>query len=294
MQIKSLQRQCVAALLAALLAACSGGGSAPATVAISSSGGASVNPGSTTVTSPPSTPSTPSTPTPTAGFTALVLKTRPTQFTSAQRCPPFLDYGTPSLSADFLCRTGFAIGHDPRTRTPLWVIERIGLGSLNGGVERTDNFRADPDLLPGRRAELEDYSGSGYDRGHMAPAGNLTWSNQAMVESFYLSNIAPQNPALNRGAWARLEENIRNWVLERNDLIIITGPVFGMQDGVIGRSPVRIPQAFFKVVFDPVRREAVAFVYPNTDPATNDLAAYRVPLEQLELTTGLALLSTRQ
>ncbi|MBM4240058.1 MAG: DNA/RNA non-specific endonuclease [Gammaproteobacteria bacterium] len=291
MQIKSLQRQCVAALLAALLAACSGGGSAPATVAISSSGGASVNPGSTTVTSPPSTPSTP---TPTAGFTALVLKTRPTQFTGTQRCPPFLDYGTPSLSADFLCRTGFAIGHDPRTRTPLWVIERIGLGSLNGGVERTDNFRADPDLLPGRRAELEDYSGSGYDRGHMAPAGNLTWSNQAMVESFYLSNIAPQNPALNRGAWARLEENIRNWVLERNDLIIITGPVFGMQDGVIGRSPVRIPQAFFKVVFDPVRREAVAFVYPNTDPAANDLAAYRVPLEQLELTTGLALLSTRQ
>ena len=115
-----------------------------------------------------------------------------------------------------------------------------------------------------------------------------------MVESFYLSNIAPQNPALNRGAWARLEENIRNWVLERNDLVIITGPVFGMQADVIGRSPVRVPQAFFKVVFDPARREAVAFVYPNADPAINDLAAYRVPLDQLELTTGLALLSTRQ
>lgn len=207
------------------------GGSAPATVSISGTGGTTgTNPGGTTVAS------TPSTPTPSAGFTALVLKARPAQFSGNQRCPPFLDYGTPSLGTDFLCRTGFAIGHDPRSRTPLWVIERIGLGSLNGGVARTDNFRADPDLLPGRRAELEDYSGSGYDRGHMAPAGNLTWSNQAMVESFYLSNIAPQNPALNRGAWARLEENIRNWVLERNDLVIITGPVFGMQDDVIGRS----------------------------------------------------------
>jgi endonuclease G len=289
MQIESLQRRWIVVLLAALLAACSGGGSAPATVSISGTGGTTgTNPGGTTVAS------TPLTPTPSAGFTALVLKARPAQFSGNQRCPPFLDYGTPSLGTDFLCRTGFAIGHDPRSRTPLWVIERIGLGSLNGGVARTDNFRADPDLLPGRRAELEDYSGSGYDRGHMAPAGNLTWSNQAMVESFYLSNIAPQNPALNRGAWARLEENIRNWVLERNDLVIITGPVFGMQDDVIGRSPVRVPQAFFKVVFDPVRREAVAFVYPNADPAINDLAAYRVPLDQLELTTGLALLSTRQ
>jgi len=289
MQGRFLQRHWFLALLAVLLAACSGGSSTPPNVAVTATAaGASGGTGGTTTVQPPSNP------TPGAGFTALVLKVRPGQFGSGFGCPPFLDYGAPSIGIDFLCRTGFAVGHDPRARTPVWVIERIGLSSLNGGVERTDNFRADPDLLPGRRSELDDYAGSGYDRGHMAPAGNLTWSNQAMVESFYLSNIAPQNPTLNRGAWSRLEENIRNWVLERNDLIIITGPVFSAQDSVIGRSPVRVPQAFFKVIFDPVRREAVAFVYPNSSPASSDLAAYRVPLEQLELTTGLALLSARQ
>ena len=81
---------------------------------------------------------------------------------------------------------GFTVGHDPDARTPRWVIERLRVGTLNGGVERTDDFRPDPDLLPGRRAELVDYVGSGFDRGHMAAAGNLTWSLQAMVESFYL------------------------------------------------------------------------------------------------------------
>lgn len=225
---------------------------------------------------------------------AIALQPRTAQFATGRTCPPFLDYGSPSLQVDFLCRTGFAVGHDPQARVPVWVIERLGLASLNGGVQRTDNFRADPDLSAGRRAELEDYAGSGYDRGHMAAAGNLTWSNQAMVESFYLSNIAPQNSTLNRGAWARLETEIRNWVLDRRDLVVITGPVFGAQDTLIGRSPVRVPVAFYKIVFDPFRREAVGFVYPNSPPTASDPADYRVPIEQIERTTGLAFLSLRQ
>lgn len=282
----------VLSLGALVLPGCSGGESTTTLSQPNAGAGGSGNVGGPTTTTTSSTiPTVPATAS--SGFASLTLKIRPTQFTSGFSCPPLLDYGVPSIRVDFLCRTGFAIGHDPNARTPAWVVERIGLASLNGGVQRTDNFRADPDLPPGRRAELADYAGSGFDRGHMAPAGNLTWSNQAMLESFYLSNIAPQNPELNRGAWARLEETVRGWVLERNDLVIITGPVFGVQDRTIGSSPVRVPQAYFKVIFDPFRREVVAFVYPNAPPTSSDLGAYRVPLEQLELTTGLALLSTR-
>lgn len=269
-------------LLAALLAACSGGGGSNESVAVAAGAGTATPTTTVTVSSSPQ------------GFSPLTLQSRPAQFIAAHFCPPYLAYGSPSIDVDFLCRTGFAVGHDPRARTPAWVIERLGLSSLNGVVSRTDNFRADPDLAPGRRAELDDYSGSGYDRGHMAAAGNLTWSNQAMTESFYLSNIAPQNPTLNRGAWARLEESIRTWVLERTDLVVITGPVFGSQDQTVGRSPVRVPQAFYKIVFDPVRREAVAFVYPNNPPGTADPAAFRVPIEQIEIMTGLRFLSLRQ
>jgi endonuclease G len=205
-----------------------------------------------------------------------------------------MEFGSPSVSVDFLCRTGFAVGHNPEARTPAWVIERLGISSINGGIERTDNFRADPDLLLGRRAELEDYVGSGFDRGHMAPAGDLTWSLQAMTESFYLSNIAPQNPSLNRGAWAKLEEEVRKWVLERVDLIVITGPVFGVGSTVIGASPVRVPVAFYKVIFDPFRREAIGFVYPNSPPASSNIADYQVPVEQIEAVTGMTFISAKQ
>jgi len=264
----------VVALIAFSLAGCAGGSS-----------------GNTSSVTP--VVSTPSPPLVSTGFAPLPLILRPEQFSYGHFCPPYMEYGSPSRDVDFLCRTGFAVGHDPDARAPRWVIERLRVGTLDGGVERTDDFRADPDLKPGRRAELSDYVGSGYDRGHMAAAGNLTWSLQAMVESFYLSNIAPQNPSLNRGAWARLEEDVRQWVLERGDLVVITGPVFGSQGAVIGQSPVRVPIAFYKVIFDPFRREGVAYVYPNAAPESNNRADYQVPIEQIERTTGLVMISIR-
>jgi endonuclease G len=263
----------LAALLCTLLAAC-GGGSTPE----------------------PAAQQPTLVPTATSGglFGPHQPKARPEAFAAGQNCPPFTNFGSPSRDIDFLCRTAFAIGHDADARAPLWVIERLSLNGPFGGVERTDNFRADPDLAPGRRAELSDYVGSGYDRGHMAPAGDLTFSNQAMSESFYLSNIAPQDPTLNRGAWAKLEDSVRSWLAERPELYVITGPMYGPARPVIGKSPVRVPYAFFKVVYDPNRREVVAFVYTNAAPAASDLIDHRVPIEQLEATTGLHFINLRQ
>jgi len=257
-------------LIALLLVSCSGSGGSQSVATTTTNN-------SPTVTGP--------------AFTSIVLKIRPAQFSKGYVCPPFLEFGAPSGNVDFLCRTGMAVGHNPSSRTPAWVIERLGISSLNGGVLRTDNFRADPDLAPGRRAELADYVGSGFDRGHMAPAADFTWSNQAMSESFYLSNIAPQDPSLNRGAWSKLEDTVRSWVLQRKELLVITGPIFQARDATIGTNQVQIPYAFFKVIFDPFRREVIAFVYPNIAPATTEIEAFRVPMEQIEVMTGLSLLS---
>ena len=83
-------------------------------------------------------------------------------------------------------------------------------------------------------------------------------------------------------------------MLERMDLIVITGPVFGVDSTVIGASPVRVPVAFYKVIFDPFRREAIGFVYPNSPPVSSAISDYQVPIEQIERVTGMTFISTRQ
>jgi endonuclease G len=226
------------------------------------------------------------------GFGPWTIEKRPSQFSSSWSCPPHTDWGLPSINVDLLCREGYAAGHDPETKGPRWVIERLTLGNFVGPAQRKDNFRADPDLAKGRRAELNDYSGSGLDRGHMAAAANMVFSQRAMDESFYLSNIIPQNPGLNRGQWARLEEEVRNWVGIRETLYVITGPVF-RTNRVIGDSSVRIPDALFKVIFDPLRRQGIAFLIPNELIDQFDATSYRVSVDEIEYQTGLKLLSSQ-
>ena len=226
------------------------------------------------------------------GFSPWVIEKRPSQFSSLWSCAPHTDWGLPSFNVDLLCREGYADGHDPETKGPRWVIERLKLGNFSGPAQRKDNFRADPDLVKGRRAELADYSGSGLDRGHMAAAANMVFSQRAMDESFYLSNMVPQNPGLNRGQWARLEEEVRNLVGKRETLFVITGPVF-RTNRVIGESSVRVPDALFKVIFDPNRRQVIAFLIPKETIDRFDATIYRTNIEEIETQTGLKLLSSR-
>lgn len=226
------------------------------------------------------------------GFAPVSLPVRPSQFSALWACPPFTDWGLPSLNVDLLCKTGIAIGHDPDTKGPRWVIEQLTPAKLQGSAQRKDNFRPDPALQAGRRAELADYANSGFDRGHMAAAANMYWSQTAMDESFLLSNILPQNASLNRGAWARLEDDVRSWVAGRDTLVVITGPVFRGNRSIGGG--VRVPDALFKVLFDPQREEAFVLVVPNASVERYNAEQNFVTLSDLERQTGLRLLSRRQ
>lgn len=255
-----------------------------------------------------------------------------TAFTAAmasgqgEKCKEFLRYGLPSATGQLLCRTGFALAHDEATKTPVWVAQRMTPERLVNRVSRTDRFSADPDLPPGRRAELEDYRGSGYDRGHMAPAADMRWSVQAMEESFYLSNMAPQvGPGMNRGVWAEIESTIRRWVSQRGELFIFTGPIVAQKDNntgpnkaspktqvtasekvsekvsgaalenkspaYIGPNAVAVPTHFYKVVFDPVRVEAIAFVVPNTPHSNRKIDEFITSIRDIEVRTGLDFLN---
>lgn len=214
-----------------------------------------------------------------------------------ERCKEFLEYGLPSSSGTLLCRTGFALAHDEAKKSPKWVAQRMTTERLVPKVARNDRFIPDPDLPKGQRAELDDYRGSGYDRGHMAPAADMRWSKDAMQESFYLSNMAPQvGPGMNRGVWSDIEAAIRRWVARRGELFIFTGPIFApdLSATTIGANQVAVPTHFYKVVFDPVRVETIAFVVPNAPQPSRRIEEFITSVRDIEMRSGLDFLNRIQ
>ncbi|QWV95374.1 DNA/RNA non-specific endonuclease [Geomonas oryzisoli] len=209
-------------------------------------------------------------------------------------CREFATYGVPGQSGDLLCRKGFLLSHDSQKKTPLWVVERMTRERLQAKLKRANNFRPDAELPKGQRAELSDYRGSGYDRGHMAPAADMAWDEQAMSESFYLSNMVPQaGEGMNRGIWAELEGKVRKWVEKRGELFIYSGPIYPKGAvKTIGRNQVAVPAALYKVILDPARHEALALIMPNQALESDDMPKYLVPVREVERQTGLDFFST--
>ena len=138
-----------------------------------------------------------------------------------------LDLGTLSRNGQLVDRTGYAFLYSEKHEQPLWVSYKMTKAEVQNKVaRRRDNFRLAPVIKTGS-AILADYKGSGYDRGHLAPAGDMAWSKEAMSESFFLTNMSPQAPALNRGMWRILEEQIRKWALKEQELYIMA-PLFDL------------------------------------------------------------------
>jgi len=211
------------------------------------------------------------------------------------KCQEYLKYGIPSAEGDLLCRKGYALVHNPDRKTPDWVAEHLTPENASARMDRKNYFQPDPDLPPGRRAELADYKNSGYDRGNMAPPGDMRWDLEAYKQSFYLSNVAPQvGRHMNRGIWAQLEEKVREWAKKRGELYVYTGPIYDEQlDAIetIGENDVAIPSHFYKIIFDPAAKEAIAFMMPNDELRTGDLPNYIVSVDVVEAETGLDFLS---
>ncbi|WP_026841220.1 DNA/RNA non-specific endonuclease [Citrifermentans bremense] len=207
-------------------------------------------------------------------------------------CQEYVKYGVPSTTGDILCRKGYLLAHDPIRKTPTWVVEHLTVDRVNGALSRKDQFKADPDLPKGRRAELSDYRKSGYDQGHMAPSADMAWDELAMSESFYLSNMVPQvGTGMNRGIWKDLEEKVRKWALERESVYIFTGPIYSGKEATIGKNRVAVPDHLYKIVFDPQEKKAIAFIMPNRKLKSSEMSKYIVSVRDVETTTGLDFLS---
>ena len=160
------------------------------------------------------------------------------------------------------------------------------VNELNGTAERSGDFM--PDTGVKGCPSLQDYAGSGMDRGHLVPAADLKWSADAMRQSFLLTNVIPMHKALNEGGWAKLEEKVREWASRDSALLVFTGPVVSESDTTLSSGRVTVPSAYYKVVIAPCLRpvRAIAFIYPNGHSGGR-LRQYAVSVDEVERRTGL-------
>jgi endonuclease G len=177
------------------------------------------------------------------------------------------------------------ISFNPKYHIPNWVSWEL-LGSETEGTLGRGNFAADPNVES--CPTLDDYRGSGYDRGHMAPSADMKWDETAMEQCFYLTNMCPQLHSLNNGTWKNLEEKCRTWAKADSAIIIISGPVLTQKPKeYIGKNRVAVPQSFFKVILAPYANppRGIGFIMPNGD-VKGGLQACAVSIDSVESVTG--------
>ncbi len=157
--------------------------------------------------------------------------------------------------------------------------------AISNLFERTNDFREDP-FVTTISSQLSDYYLSGYDRGHLAPAGDMTWSDTAMSESFFLSNMSPQVGELNSGKWSSLEKQVREWADIYDGVYIVTGGVLKPGLSTIGANQVSVPEYYYKVVLKCDLSEGIAFVMPNAK-ISDEMINYAVTIDYVEDLIGI-------
>ncbi|MCJ2048165.1 DNA/RNA non-specific endonuclease [Methylobacterium sp. J-070] len=204
---------------------------------------------------------------------ALALATLgPAPAAAADSCPalfaegrvPVLTNAKLAARTTALCFEAFAVLHSGLTRTPLYAAEHLTRASVAEArsVARDDSFHEEPRLPADERASLEDYVRSGFDRGHLAPAGDMPTLN-AQAESFSLANIVPQNRVLNRGLWSDIEESVRRLASRRGSIFVVTGIIVAGDTVQQIRGGVLVPTQLFKALYDPAAGAGAAYLVRN-------------------------------
>jgi len=186
-----------------------------------------------------------------------------------------------------LTHTGYTLSYNTTSKQAVWVAYELTSDETNPEVRRNNKFVPDP-LIKSSSAANSDYAKSGYDKGHLAPAADMSYSQQTMLESFYLSNMSPQIPGFNRGIWKQLEEQVRQWAVDNKAIYIVTGGV--LTDGLpaIGLNKVAVPQYFYKVILDYSEPDikGIGFIIPNKS-SQESLQHYAVTIDSVEKITNI-------
>ena len=182
----------------------------------------------------------------------------------------------------------YTLSYNEQYEQAEWVAYKLNTTFLKGNAKRARSFYKDK-LVITQSAHKDDYKYSGYDRGHLLPAADRKITKEAMKETFYMSNISPQSPGLNRKAWKYLEEQIRVKAYSYDSLYIITGPIIEKEYEKLGANQVAVPSAFYKVVLNYTNTSALcatAFIFPNK-AVKNITDQYIVTIDSVEAVTGI-------
>jgi endonuclease G len=229
----------------------------------------------------------------------LALLFLPTLVFAADQQPPKLQaacasevpYGLPSIVANhpIICRNAYILMHDPVAKIPNWVAWTLTPDHAIGCVARTNAFAADQSLPVAQRSDPKDYAGSGYDQGHLADDADMSWDPQVEHESFYMTNMSPQLPSVNRGTWKNLESAARAWVYQtKHPHTIYAGNIYSSSSKTIGTDKVVVPDFLFKIVIDDTTKKSYAFLFPHKDGLDSDFTKYQVTVADVEKASGIA------
>jgi endonuclease G len=186
-----------------------------------------------------------------------------------------------------ISHAGYSLSYNETHEQANWIAYVLTKEETNKLFNRTNKFLSDPMVDTGT-ASQKDYEKSGYDRGHLAPASDMSWSAAAMAESFYYSNISPQTPSFNRGIWKNLEGLVRTWAIENKTIYIATGPVLTNTLQSIGPNKVSVPNYFYKVILDYTKPsiKGIGFILSNSG-SKEKLQKYAVSIDSVEELTGI-------
>lgn len=203
----------------------------------------------------------------------------------------FTPYGQPeSKIADgtYICRRGYYLLHDNQAKEPHWVAWIVSTQTVNGCVARSNSFATDMSLPEGKRSTPKDYAGSGYDQGHLANDSHQSWDPQVERESFLMSNMSPQLPSVNRGAWKLLETATGTWVVTTGHTMnVYAGNIYSSSSKTIGPNKVVVPDLLWKIVIDETTHDTLAFLFKNDGtPLGKDLTKLQVTVSDIEKISG--------
>jgi endonuclease G len=207
-----------------------------------------------------------------------------------QACQVHSPYGwaTTARTAAPICREAYLVAYDAPVKIPAYVAYTLLPQNALGCFPRTNAFVADQSVPGG--ATPSDYAGTGYDKGHAAPDGDLSWTQQVEYESFLMTNMYPQHGSLNRGIWKLLETSIRGWTVQLNQpYTIYVGAFYGAGNEYIGKGVI-VPNGYYKIVINQTTGEVAGWAFPHTKPYVNlgnDLTKFRLPIAQIQQQAGV-------
>lgn len=207
-----------------------------------------------------------------------------------QACSVHSPYGFAQTqrTAQAICREAYLVAYDAPVKIPVYVAYTLLPQNALGCFPRTNAFVADQSVAGGARPD--DYAGTGYDKGHAAPDGDLSWSQQVEYESFLMTNMYPQAGSLNRGIWKLLETSVRGWAVQTNQsYTIFVGAFYGAGDKTIGNGVV-VPHGYYKIVVNNNTKQVAGWAFPHTAPYPNlgnDLRMFRKPIADIMREAGV-------